>query len=48
MKTLAILASLLLLDSDINGEYAWETSRIDIEEREADLALEWQKLKKLV
>ena len=46
MKILILLASLLLLDSDIKGEYAWETSRIDIEAREADLALRKAKTEK--
>merc|ERR1712223_999478 len=46
MKTLALLACLLLLDSVISGEYAWETSRIDIEAREADLAFRKAKTEK--
>merc|ERR1712038_1455534 len=46
MKTLALLACLLLLDSVISGEYAWETSRIDIEAREADLAIRMAKIEK--
>jgi len=46
MKALALLASLLLLDSVVYGKYAWETSRIDIEEREADLAFRKAKTEK--
>merc|ERR1712223_460225 len=46
MKALALLACLLLLDSVISGEYAWETSRIDIEPREADLAFRKAKTEK--
>ena len=46
MKTLALLACLLLLDSVVSGEYAWETSRIDIEAREADLAFRKAKTEK--
>ena len=46
MKTLAILASLLLLDSVVYGKYAWETSRIDIEVREADVAFRMAKTEK--
>ena len=46
MNNLALLASLLLLDSVVYGEYAWETSRIDIEAREADLAFRKAKTEK--
>merc|ERR1712223_295876 len=46
MNNLALLASLLLLNSVVNGEYAWETSRIDIEAREADLAFRMAKIQK--
>jgi len=47
MKTLALLASLLLLDSVVYGEYAWEiSSRSDIEAREADLAFRTAKTQK--
>merc|ERR1712038_1506753 len=47
MNTLALLASLLLLDSVVYGEYAWEiSSRSDIEAREADLAFRKEKTQK--
>ena len=39
MKNLAFLVFLLLVDSVVYGEYAWQTSKIDIEARESDLAI---------